>query len=59
MSPGIPDDAHESRLTVGAKSVKDVLEHFPVAIGPKSDPQLIWRFDDGEVTVKSFEAAGG
>lgn len=58
MTPGIPESARESRLTVNAKSVKDVIEHFPAAKG-KSDPQLVWSFGAEDVCVRSFESALG
>jgi len=43
---------------VNAKSVKDVIEHFPAAKG-KSDPQLVWSFGEEDVCVRSFESALG
>lgn len=35
--------------------MKDIIEHFPVSKGPKSDPQLVWSFEADEVLVKSLE----
>ena len=57
MAPGAPDPTHESRLTVGPKALKDMLEHVPPARGAKSDPQLVWNFGETEVQVKSFESS--
>jgi cell cycle checkpoint control protein RAD9A len=57
MAPGIPDGYNESRLNVGPKSVKNMIEHFVSAKGGKSDPQLIWSFGDTEVQLKSWETS--
>ncbi|KDQ28530.1 hypothetical protein PLEOSDRAFT_1040901 [Pleurotus ostreatus PC15] len=57
MAPGSPDTDNESHLTIGPRAVKDMLEHFPVARGTKSDPQLVWSFKDTEVEVKSLETS--
>ena len=63
MTPGVPVAPHESRLTIGPKAIKAIIEHFPPARGPKSDPQLIWKFGETEVDVKShdhsIDAKGG
>ncbi|KAF8972991.1 Rad9-domain-containing protein [Flammula alnicola] len=57
MAPGVPDATNESRLTIGPKALKDLLDHFPVAKGARSDPQLVWTFEDGEVGLKSMESS--
>jgi cell cycle checkpoint control protein RAD9A len=57
LAPSIPDGSNESRLTIGPKAVKDMIEHFPFAKGGKSDPQLIWSFGDSEVQLKSCETS--
>jgi cell cycle checkpoint control protein RAD9A len=57
LVPGDPDTVNASRLTVGPRAIKDMLDHFPVAKGGKSDPQLIWNFGDSEVQVKSMETS--
>ncbi|OBZ73734.1 Cell cycle checkpoint control protein RAD9A [Grifola frondosa] len=57
MSPGVPDVPFESRLTIGPKALKDMIEHFPFGKGNKSDPQLIWHFYDSEVQLRSVEAS--
>ncbi|KAG5221467.1 Rad9-domain-containing protein [Salix suchowensis] len=57
MVPGSPGTDNESHLTIGPRAVKDMLEHFPVARGTKSDPQLVWSFKDTEVEVKSLETS--
>jgi len=56
MTPGVPNVSYESRLTVGPRVIKDMIEHFPSARGAKSDPQLIWTFEESEVEVKSLES---
>jgi len=57
MAPGVPDSYNESRLTIGPKALKDLIEHFPVAKATRSDPQLVWTFDDTEVGLKSLESS--
>ena len=57
LAPDIPDGFNESRLTMGPKSVREMIEHFPSAKGGKSDPQLIWSFGDTEVQLKSWETS--
>ncbi|CAA7261786.1 unnamed protein product [Cyclocybe aegerita] len=57
MAPGVPDAANESRLTIGPKALKDLIDHFPVSKGAKSDPQLVWTFEDAEVGLKSVESS--
>lgn len=54
-APNAPDSEFESRLTVQPGAIRDIFEHFPNTRGPKSDPELIWRFDVDEVSVKSLE----
>ena len=57
MAPSVPDTSNESRLTIGPKALKDLIEHFPVAKVNRSDPQLVWTFDDTEVGLKSLESS--
>ncbi|KAH9485464.1 hypothetical protein JR316_0002372 [Psilocybe cubensis] len=57
MSPGVPHSSNESRLTIGPKTMKDLLEHFPVSRGARSDPQLVWTFNDDQVSLRSMESA--
>lgn len=57
MTPGIPDITNESRLNIGPKALKDLLDHFPVAKGARSDPQLVWTFHDNEISLKSMESS--
>ncbi|CDO73327.1 hypothetical protein BN946_scf185008.g90 [Trametes cinnabarina] len=57
MSPTFPDAALESRVTIGPKALRHMLEHFPFGKGPKTDPQLIWNFRDSEVQLRSLESA--
>ena len=57
MTPGAPDPTNESRLTIGPKALKDLIDHFPVAKGARTDPQLVWTFEDSEVILKSIESS--
>ena len=57
MAPGALDASNESRLTIGPKALKDLLDHFPVSKGARSDPQLVWTFEENEVTLKSVESS--
>ncbi|KAF9051091.1 hypothetical protein BDZ89DRAFT_524459 [Hymenopellis radicata] len=57
MAPGAPDASTESFLTVGPRAIKDMVEHFPMARGNKSDSQLIWNFGENEVEVKTLESS--
>ena len=57
MAPGIPEAMNESNLAIGPKALKDMIEHFPLARGNKSDPQLIWSFGDVEVELRSLESS--
>ncbi|KAG6896798.1 hypothetical protein C0992_005948 [Termitomyces sp. T32_za158] len=57
MAPGIPAAINESNLTIGPKALKDMLEHFPLARGAASDPQLIWSFGNVEVELRSLESS--
>ena len=51
------DPTLESRLTVGPKVLKSLLEHFPFGKGSKSDPQLFWKFWEEKVQLKSSESS--
>ncbi len=55
--PNVPGNWIQSRLTVTPRAVRDMLEHFPLARGPKSDPQLVWSFMEDEVYMKSMESS--
>ncbi|KAJ2917795.1 hypothetical protein MD484_g2648, partial [Candolleomyces efflorescens] len=57
VEPSFPDQTSESKVTVGPKALKDVIDHFPVSRGAKSDPQLVWTFSDSELTLKSSESS--
>lgn len=57
MVPGIPDSINESHLSIGPRALKDIIEHFPLFKGAKSDPQLVWSFGDSEVDLKSLESS--
>ncbi|KZT10137.1 uncharacterized protein LAESUDRAFT_722303 [Laetiporus sulphureus 93-53] len=57
LAPSIPDPTFQSRLAVGPRAMRDMIEHFPFVKGPKSDPQLIWNFGETDVEVKSIEAS--
>ena len=51
----MPDPTLETSLTVGPKTMKNILEHFPFGKGSKTDSQLIWNFHDDEVVLRSLE----
>ncbi|KAL1744775.1 Rad9/Ddc1, partial [Schizophyllum fasciatum] len=57
LAPSMPDSALESRLTIGPRGLKYIIEHFPMPRGAKSDPSLIWSFGDVDVEVKSLESS--
>ena len=57
LAPSIADAPYESRLVVGSKTLKSLLEHFPFGKGSKSDPQLIWYFGDDEVQLRGHESS--
>ena len=57
VEPSFPDPSSESKVTIGPKALKDVIDHFPVSRGAKSDPQLVWTFSDSELTLKSSESS--
>ncbi|KAJ6609871.1 Rad9-domain-containing protein [Mycena sp. CBHHK59/15] len=57
LAPGVPDASNESHLTIGPRAIRDMVEQFPVSKGGRSDPQLIWNFDESEVEVKSLESS--
>ncbi|KAF8070693.1 Rad9-domain-containing protein [Lyophyllum atratum] len=57
MAPGVPEALTESNLTIGPKALKDMIEHFPLARGAKSDPQLIWSFGEYDVELRSLESS--
>lgn len=57
MAPGVPDATNESRLTIGPKALKDLIDHFPISKSARSDPQLVWTFEDTEVGLKSVESS--
>lgn len=57
LAPSMPDAALESRLTIGPRGLKYIIEHFPMPRGAKSDPSLIWNFGDADVEVKSLESS--
>lgn len=55
LAPAVPNSDDYSRLHIGARAVRDMIEHFTLQKGPKSDPQLIWTFDDYNVQLKGME----
>ena len=57
MVPGLPEHTQEFKVTIGARSLRDLLDHFPIARGPKSYPQIIWTFSDEEVILKALESS--
>jgi cell cycle checkpoint control protein RAD9A len=59
MAPTCPDSPNESKVTIGPRALKDVIDHFSVNKGGKSDPQLVWTFADGELTLRSSDSIAG
>ena len=57
MAPGASNATNESHLTIGPKALKDLLDHFPIAKSARSDPQLVWTFEDTEVNLRSVESS--
>ena len=57
LAPGISEEPNESRLTIGPKALKDLIDQFPSSKNAKSDPQLSWTFGDTRVQVKSHETS--
>ena len=57
VEPSFPDPTSESKVTIGPKALKDVIDHFPVSKGGRSDPQLVWTLSDVELTLKSSESS--
>ena len=51
------DPDSESWFIVGPKLLKTLLEHFPFGKGSKADPQLIWKFWEDEVQLRSLETS--
>ncbi|PIL25203.1 hypothetical protein GSI_13092 [Ganoderma sinense ZZ0214-1] len=56
LSPSMPDPSLETVITVGPKTMKSMLEHFPFSKGSKSDPQLVWNFHEDQVVLRSLES---
>lgn len=57
MVPGVTNPTQESKLSIGARSLKDLLDPFPIAKGPKSDPQIILTLNEDEVILKAQESS--
>ncbi|KAF8629197.1 hypothetical protein AX17_005782 [Amanita inopinata Kibby_2008] len=55
LAPPASDPSEESRVIIGSRMLKEMLEHFPTTKGVKSDPQLVWSFTETEVGLKSFD----
>lgn len=53
LAPEPPDTDAESHLTIGPLALQDVIAHFTPARGPKSDPRVVWNFDQSEVQVRN------
>jgi hypothetical protein len=54
VAPSVPESDEVSHITLPARTIKDMLDHFPASRG-SGDPQLVWTFDAMEVLVRSFE----
>jgi cell cycle checkpoint control protein RAD9A len=59
MIPTIQDSDEESSMTIGPKTMKNIIDHFPMAKNGKADPQLIWTFRASSVEIKSREKSRG
>ncbi|KAJ3554908.1 hypothetical protein NP233_g12328 [Leucocoprinus birnbaumii] len=57
ISPGVPDSPNQARLNIGPAALRNMLEHFPMNKGAKADPQLIWTFDNENVSLKTCESS--
>ena len=57
MVPTAPYAVGESKLSISARALRDLLDHFPIAKGPKSDPQLVWSFSSDELILKGLESS--
>ena len=53
--PVKPENNLDNRICVNPRTLKDIIDHFPFSKSAKSDPQLIWRFGDVEVSVQSVD----
>lgn len=56
LSPRLPSLSSESRITIGPRALKDILEHFPHTKGVQNDPQLLWLFGMNSVKVKTYQS---
>ena len=57
LAPGITEQPDESRLLIGPKTLKDMIDQLPSSKSGKSDPQLSWTFGDSKVQVKSHDSS--
>ncbi|KAF5351682.1 hypothetical protein D9756_007695 [Leucocoprinus leucothites] len=57
MAPGVPDTPNQARVNIGPTALRNMLEHFPMNKGAKADPQLIWSFDNENVSLKTCESS--
>lgn len=57
MAPGVPNDPTESKIMIGPRMLKEMIEHFGTSRSSKNDPQLIWCFDSSELRVGNLESS--
>lgn len=57
MAPGVPDTPNQARVNIGPTGLRNMLEHFPMHKGTKTDPQLVWTFNESEVGLKTCESS--
>lgn len=57
-APLLPENDNESRLVVQGRTAKQIIDLFKASRGVKGDPELVWRFADGEVKIISVEKGG-
>ncbi|KAI0731431.1 Rad9-domain-containing protein [Earliella scabrosa] len=55
LMPTVQPSPIQSRLVIGPKTLKGLLEHFPLGRGSKADPKLMWNFLEDEVQLRSLE----
>jgi len=57
LAPSPQDSSFESKVMIGPRALKDMIDHFPVNKGAKSDPQLVWAFAEDELILKSLDSS--
>jgi cell cycle checkpoint control protein RAD9A len=59
VAPMVPAEEDISTVTLPGRTIKDMLDHFPIRGGTgkdsRSDPQLVWTFEGEDVLIRSYE----